>query len=33
VLGQGGTLDISSPKGGPTVVTAHLPVTGPTPAG
>jgi signal transduction histidine kinase len=27
VLGQGGTLDISSPKGGPTVVTAHLPVT------
>jgi signal transduction histidine kinase len=33
VLGQGGTLDISSPKGGPTVVTAHLPVTAPTPAG
>ena len=27
VLGQGGTLDISSPTGGPTVVTAHLPVT------
>lgn len=27
VLGQGGTLDIESPKGGPTVVTAHLPVT------
>jgi signal transduction histidine kinase len=27
VLGQGGTLDISSPKGGPTVVTAHLPIT------
>jgi len=27
VLGQGGTLDISSPAGGPTVVTAHLPVT------
>jgi signal transduction histidine kinase len=26
VLGQGGTLEISSPKGGPTVVTAHLPV-------
>src|SRR5690606_313607 len=26
VLGQGGTLDISSPSGGPTVVTAHLPV-------
>lgn len=27
VLGQGGTLEISSPAGGPTVVTAHLPVT------
>ncbi len=27
VLGQGGTLDISSPKGGPTVVTAHLPIS------
>ncbi len=26
VLGLGGTLDVSSPKGGPTVVTAHLPV-------
>lgn len=26
VLGQGGSLDISSPKGGPTVVTAHLPI-------
>ncbi len=32
VLGQGGTLDISSPKGGPTVVAAHLPITT-TPAG
>jgi signal transduction histidine kinase len=32
VLGQGGTLDISSPKGGPTVVTAHLPVAAPAPA-
>jgi len=32
VLGQGGTLDISSPKGGPTVVTAHLPIaTSPAP--
>lgn len=28
VLGQGGTLDISSPVGGPTVVTAHLPISG-----
>ena len=27
VLGQGGTLEISSPAGGPTVLTAHLPVT------
>jgi signal transduction histidine kinase len=27
VLGLGGTLEISSPAGGPTVVTAHLPVT------
>lgn len=27
VLGQGGTLEISSPASGPTVVTAHLPVT------
>ena len=27
VLGQGGTLEISSPAGGPTVVVAHLPVT------
>jgi signal transduction histidine kinase len=27
VLGQGGTLEITSPAGGPTVVTAHLPVT------
>jgi signal transduction histidine kinase len=27
VLGQGGTLEIASPAGGPTVVTAHLPVT------
>jgi signal transduction histidine kinase len=32
VLGQGGTLDIASPKGGPTVVTAHLPIA-PAPAG
>jgi signal transduction histidine kinase len=27
VLGQGGTLEITSPAGGPTVVTAHLPIT------
>ena len=27
VLGQGGTLEITSPAGGPTVVAAHLPVT------
>jgi signal transduction histidine kinase len=27
VLGQGGTLDVSSPVGGPTVVVAHLPLT------
>jgi signal transduction histidine kinase len=27
VLGQGGTLEISSPKGGPTTLIAHLPVT------
>jgi signal transduction histidine kinase len=27
VLGQGGTLEITSPAGGPTVVVAHLPVT------
>lgn len=26
VLGQGGTLELSSPAGGPTVVAAHLPV-------
>jgi signal transduction histidine kinase len=30
VLGQGGTLEISSPKGGPTVVTAHLPIARPS---
>lgn len=27
VLGQGGTIDITSPAGGPTVVVAHLPIT------
>jgi signal transduction histidine kinase len=27
VLGQGGTLEITSPKGGPTTLIAHLPVT------
>ena len=27
VLGLGGTLEVSSPAGGPTVVSAHLPVT------
>jgi signal transduction histidine kinase len=27
VLGQGGTLEITSPAGGPTTVVAHLPVT------
>jgi signal transduction histidine kinase len=31
VLGQGGTLDISSPKGGPTVLVARLPIA-PTPS-
>jgi signal transduction histidine kinase len=29
VLGLGGTLEISSPKGGPTTLIAHLPVTTP----
>lgn len=33
VLGQGGTLEVSSPKGGPTVVAAHLPIAAPAPAG
>jgi signal transduction histidine kinase len=27
VLGQGGTLELTSPKGGPTTLIAHLPVT------
>ena len=32
VLGQGGTLEIASPSGGPTVVSAHLPITSPAAA-